>query len=117
MNPQLIRDNHGDVEVRKLRAVGQIPERDDRTPVRWIREAIHHCLCGAGFCGGWRMPDYWRFRVPGGTYFFTVALLERKRDLLVAVIGLMRESVRRVKRLYSFEIVAWVVLPDHLHCI
>lgn len=29
------------------------------------------------------MPDYRRFRVPGGTYFFTVNLLERKLDLLV----------------------------------
>lgn len=25
--------------------------------------------------------------------------------------------MRRVKRLYPFGIVAWVVLPDHLHCI
>lgn len=63
------------------------------------------------------MPDYWRFRVPGGTYFLTVVLLERKLDLLVAEIELLRESVQRVKRLYSFEIVAWVVLPDHWHCI
>lgn len=63
------------------------------------------------------MPNYRRNWVPGGTYFFTVALLERKRDLLVAKIDLLRESVRRVKRLYPFDIVAWVVLPDHLHCI
>ncbi len=55
--------------------------------------------------------------MPGGTYFFTVALLERKRDLLVTEIGLLREAVRRVKRLYPFKIVAWVVLPDHLHCV
>jgi len=63
------------------------------------------------------MPDYRRNFVAGGTYFFTVALLERKRDLLVAEIGTLREAVRRVKRLYPFGIVAWVVLPDHLHCI
>jgi putative transposase len=63
------------------------------------------------------MPDYRRNFVPGGTYFFTVALLERKRDLLVAEIELLRDAVRRVKRLYPFDIVAWVVLPDHLHCI
>jgi putative transposase len=61
------------------------------------------------------MPDYRRNFVPGGTYFFTVALLERKRDLLVAEIELLRYAVRRVKRLYPFDIVAWVVLPDHLH--
>lgn len=63
------------------------------------------------------MPDYRRNWVPGGTYFFTVALLERKQDLLVAEIERLREAVRRVKRRYPFEIVAWVVLPDHLHCI
>lgn len=63
------------------------------------------------------MPNYRRNFVPGGTFFFTVALLERKRDLLVSEIGLLRESVRRVKRLYPFQIDTWVVLPDHLHCI
>lgn len=63
------------------------------------------------------MPDYRRNWVPGGTYFFTVALLERKQDLLVTEIGRLRDAVRRVKRLYPFEIIAWVVLPDHLHCV
>lgn len=63
------------------------------------------------------MPEYRRNFQAGGTYFFTVAALERKRDLLVAQIDLLRESVRRVKRRYPFEIDAWVVLPDHLHCI
>jgi putative transposase len=29
------------------------------------------------------MPDYWRYRVPGRTYFFTVILLERWLDTLV----------------------------------
>jgi putative transposase len=63
------------------------------------------------------MPDYRRNWVQGGTYFFTVNLLERKRDLLVTEIELLRDSVRRVKHLYPFDIVAWVVLPDHMHCI
>ncbi|WAK00595.1 REP-associated tyrosine transposase [Methylobacter sp. YRD-M1] len=63
------------------------------------------------------MPDYRRNWVPGGTYFFTVTLLERKRDLLVTEITLLRDAVRRIKHLYPFEIVAWVVLPDHLHCV
>ncbi len=35
------------------------------------------------------MPDYRRNWVPGGTYFFTVNLLERKRDLLVTEIELL----------------------------
>ena len=29
------------------------------------------------------MPDYRRYRVPGGTYFFTINLLERRADLLL----------------------------------
>ena len=66
--------------------------------------------------GVW-VPNYRRKYEAGGTFFFTVTLLERKRDLLVTEIDLLRDSVRRVKRLYPFEIVAWVVLPDHLHCI
>jgi putative transposase len=63
------------------------------------------------------LPDCRRNWVQGGTYFFTVTLLERKRDLLVTEIALLRDAVRRIKHLYPFEIVAWVVLPDHLHCV
>lgn len=44
------------------------------------------------------MPNYRRLRVPGGTYLFTVNLLERKRDLLVRHIDDLREAVRRTKR-------------------
>ncbi|WGS87616.1 transposase [Methylomonas sp. UP202] len=50
----------------------------------------------------------------GGCYFFTVNLLERQRTLLTDHIDLLRDAVRRVKRLYPFHIDAWVVLPDHM---
>jgi putative transposase len=63
------------------------------------------------------MPDYRRFRVPGGTYFFTVNLLERKGDLLVRHIDDLREAVRVTKRERPFHIDAWVVLPDHMHAV
>jgi putative transposase len=63
------------------------------------------------------MSNYRRVWQAGGTYFFTVNILERKKDLLVRHIDALREAVRRVKRTHPFEIVAWVVLPDHLHCI
>ncbi|NCA83856.1 MAG: transposase [Opitutae bacterium] len=63
------------------------------------------------------MPDYRRHRVPGGCYFFTVTLLERRRTLLVDHIDGLRDAVRRVRRRYPFAIDAWVVLPDHLHCV
>jgi REP element-mobilizing transposase RayT len=61
--------------------------------------------------------NYRRNFVTGGCYFFTVNLLERQRTLLTDNIDLLRDSVRRVRRLYPFHIDAWVVLPDHLHCV
>ena len=39
--------------------------------------------------------------------------MERQRTLL----DLLRDSVRRVRRLHPFHIDDWVVLPDHMHCI
>jgi len=63
------------------------------------------------------MPDYRRYRVPGGTYFFTINLLERPSDLLVRRIDALRQAVRRTRRERPFAIDAWVVLPDHMHCI
>ncbi len=63
------------------------------------------------------MPDYRRNRVPGGTYFFTVNLLDRSSSLLVEHIAIFREAVRHVRAKRPFHIDAWVVLPDHTHCI
>lgn len=63
------------------------------------------------------MPNYRRYRVPGRTYFFTVNLLERKRDLLVRHIDDLREAVRATKRERPFHIDASVVLPDHMHAV
>ena len=64
------------------------------------------------------MPNYRRAWHPGGTYFFTVNLLERSgNDLLVRRINLLRESVRVVRAAHPFTIHAWVVLPEHLHCV
>ncbi|TDK21488.1 transposase [Luteimonas aestuarii] len=63
------------------------------------------------------MPNYRRVRVPGGTYFFTVDLLERQRCLLVEHIDLLRDSFRAARAARPFEIIAIVVLPDHLHCV
>ncbi len=40
------------------------------------------------------MPDYRRYRMPGGTYFFTVNLLERRLDTLVRHVDVLREAVR-----------------------
>ncbi len=63
------------------------------------------------------MPNYRRFRVPGGTYFFTVNLHDRRSDLLVSEIDTLREAVRTVRSRRPFHIDAWVVLPEHMHCL
>jgi len=63
------------------------------------------------------MPDHRRNRVPGGTFFFTVNLLDRRSDLLVTQIDALRDAVRRVRARAPFHIDAWVVLPDHMHCL
>jgi putative transposase len=60
---------------------------------------------------------YRRANVAGGTYFFTVNLAERQLGLLGDHVDLLRDSVRVVKQRHPFNIVAFVVLPDHLHAI
>jgi len=64
------------------------------------------------------MPHYRRIWSPGGTYFFTVNLLRRyNNDLLVRHIDALRQAVAWVKAKHPFTIHAWVVLPEHLHCV
>ena len=63
------------------------------------------------------MPDYRRNRIPGGTFFFTVNLHDRHSDLLVTKIDILREAVRKTLARAPFHIDAWVVLPDHMHCL
>src|SRR5207248_3148931 len=63
------------------------------------------------------MPNYRRSRVPGATYFFTVNLRDRRSGLLVTHIDALREAVRAARNAFPFHIDAWVVLPDHIHCL
>ena len=64
------------------------------------------------------MPNYRRVYHAGGIYFFTVNLLQRRgNDLLIRHIDELRDAVRVVRRKYPFKIHAWVVMPDHLHCV
>jgi len=48
---------------------------------------------------------------------FTVNLLERRRTLLVDHVDVLTDAFRRTRADRSFETVAGVVLPDHLHWI
>jgi putative transposase len=63
------------------------------------------------------MPNYIRAFVPGGSFFFTVAILERRRELLTEHVGALRAAFARTLKRQPFTIDAIVVLPDHLHCI
>ena len=64
------------------------------------------------------MPNYRRLFIPGGTWFFTVNLLQRQNNnLLVREINLLRNTVKSVRKSYPFHINAWVVLPDHMHAV
>jgi putative transposase len=63
------------------------------------------------------MSQYLRIWVPGGTYFFTVNLLERRRTLLVDHIDALRAAFRAAHAARPFHLIAYVILPDHLHCL
>jgi putative transposase len=64
------------------------------------------------------MSHYRRADQTGGTFFFTVVTYRRQRflcddDVRVA----LRNAIRQVRVKRDFRIDAWVLLPDHLHCI
>ena len=63
------------------------------------------------------MTNYRRMRVEGGTYFFTVALANRRASTLVDHIDFLREACRMVFQTRPVDIDAMVVLPDHLHAV
>ncbi|GAA5069695.1 transposase [Lysobacter panacisoli] len=63
------------------------------------------------------MVRYRRSRIPGGTYFFTLTLRDRRDDALVRHIDLLRASWRVASSRVPHEVIAVVVLPEHLHAV
>ena len=63
------------------------------------------------------MPNYIRPKISGATVFFTVNLADRSSTMLVDRIEDLRKAVRATRRERPFGIDAWVVLPDHMHCV
>jgi putative transposase len=64
------------------------------------------------------MTDYRRWRIAGGTYFFTVVTHDRRAILTNDVArACLREAIRIVRARRRFRIDAIVILPDHLHTI
>ena len=64
-----------------------------------------------------RMVGYPRNVVPGGTFFFTVTLDDRRSSALVDHVTLLRAAFRKTRGERPFVVDAIVVLPDHLHAI
>ncbi len=63
------------------------------------------------------MSNYRRAR-GGNTYFFTVVTYQRQPILCLEYSRLLlREVVDQVRNNHPFSIDAWVLLPDHMHCI
>jgi putative transposase len=63
------------------------------------------------------MPNYRRAFVPGGSWFYTVNLLNRRQTLLIDHADVLRTAFEETQKIYPFTIAAIVVLPDHLHAI
>lgn len=64
------------------------------------------------------MPGYRRDNTPGGTWFFTVATYQRKPVLTHDLVReALRNAIKQARRTQPFRIDAWVLLPDHLHCV
>ncbi|MDH2348563.1 transposase [Bradyrhizobium sp. SSUT77] len=63
------------------------------------------------------MVRYRRNLLPGGTFFFTVTLDDRRSSALVDHVDKLRHAFRTARAERPFEIEAIVVLPDHLHVI
>lgn len=60
---------------------------------------------------------YRRVLVPGGTYFFTLAIAQRNSALLTSNITQLRSAYKSVFKSHPFKTLAIVILPDHLHAI
>jgi REP element-mobilizing transposase RayT len=61
---------------------------------------------------------YRRVYIPGGTYFFTLVTYDRQPIFADGNrVQQLRQSFREVKAKRPFDLLAAVVLPDHLHCL
>ena len=63
------------------------------------------------------MPRYTRPSLKGIPIFFTVCLAERGSTALMDHLDILRESVRLTLKDRPFDVLAWVVMPDHMHAV
>jgi putative transposase len=64
------------------------------------------------------MTHYRRLIVAGGTYFFTQVTHQRQPWLCTEIARTtLRAAITHIRQNYPFTIDAFVLLPNHLHCI
>ncbi len=64
------------------------------------------------------MSRYRRATAGGSSYFFTVVAYRRQPILCDdSIRNALRAAIVRVRVARPFEIDAWVLMPDHLHCV
>ncbi|TXL18473.1 hypothetical protein BMR04_01285 [Methylococcaceae bacterium HT3] len=70
-------------------------------------------------CGAYpTMSDYRRLYTGGNIYFFTVVMHRRQKILCNDDLRpVLREAITTTRKTHPFDIDAWVLMPDHLHCI
>ncbi len=63
------------------------------------------------------MVNYRRNRIRNGTYAFTITLRDRRSTLLVDHIETLFIAWRRARRRVPHRVIAFVILPDHIHAL
>ncbi|MGK7930643.1 MAG: transposase [Microcystaceae cyanobacterium] len=64
------------------------------------------------------MPNYRRLYLSGGTYFITQVTYHRQKWFCTEIgRKALREAIEKVREKYPFSIDAFVLLPDHFHCL
>jgi putative transposase len=63
------------------------------------------------------MVRYRRNIIPGGTFFFTLTLTNRRSAHLIEHVAALRSAFRVTRNERPFQIDAIAILPDHLHAI
>jgi putative transposase len=61
--------------------------------------------------------NYRRNFTPGGTFFITVALQDRRSHGLIEYIDSLCQAFQETRKTRPFRIDAIVILPEHLHMI
>ena len=64
------------------------------------------------------MPNYRHLTSKGSTWFFTIVTYQRRTFLCDKEVRMaLRNAIKKVQTKYPLKIEAWVLLPDHFHCI